>query len=134
MQFQEYRQERLLRLAVRDRSLVERAEWDAVLALSGPPVALVALDLGEVEFISSLFLESCIQLRRLLAERGQALVLVNLSPDHQQLLDAVGGPGRLPVARDEAELAVRLSSLTAPESPGERREGVTPAEKSALWG
>ena len=99
MQFQECRQARLLRLVVGDRSLVGRAEWDAVLARSGPPVALVALDLGGVEFISSLFLESCVELRRLLAERGQALVLVNLSPDHQRLLEALGGPGRLPVAR-----------------------------------
>ena len=134
MQFQERRQARMLQLAVEDRSLVGRIEWDAVLARSDPPVALVVLDLRRVEFISSLFLESCMKLRGLLLERGQELVLINLSTDHLRVLDVAGGAGRLPVARDEAELGARLSALTLAEQAGERPEGVSMAEKNALWG
>ena len=133
MRLHECRRARMLLLVVEDRSLVGRAEWADVLARSGPPVVLVVLDLAAVEFISSLFLESCMEFRGLLAERGQDMALMNLSSDHLHVLEVAGGSGRLPVIRNEAELDARLSALTAGE-PGAVREGVTAVEKNALWG
>jgi anti-anti-sigma regulatory factor len=122
----------MLQLTVEDRSLVGRADWADVLARSGPPLVLVALDLGAVDFISSLFLESCMEFRRLLAERGQDFVLMNLSPEHLRVLDAAGGAGRLPVLRSDAELDARLSAL-ATDEPHDGCDGVSAIEKNALW-
>ena len=133
MQLRESRRARILQLTVEDRSLVGRAEWGDVLARSCPPVVLVALDLGGVDFISSLFLESCMEFRRLLTERGQDVVLMDLSEDHLHVLEAAGGFGRLPVVRDEAELDARVLALTT-QGSAVQSEGVTAAEKNALWG
>ena len=133
MRFRAMRRARILQLAVEDTALVGGADWTEALERSAPPVVLVALDLSGVEFVSSLFVESCMEFRRLLTQRGQDLVLLNPSDDHLRVLEMVGGGGRLPVVRDEAELDAGVSALT---TQGEQTacNGVTAAEKMALWG
>ena len=60
----------LLRLEVTDRTLVEPPDWGGIRGLSRQDTLLVALDLRGVEFVSSLFLEGCVELGRTLAARG----------------------------------------------------------------
>ena len=134
MELREDRQGGVLRLTVCDRALVKRPQWDEVLAAAGSGTALVALDLGPVEFVSSLFVEGCVRLKRLLAERGQALVLMALSAEHLRLLELVGGSGGLPVVKDAAELRARGARLAARAESPAPRGGVTSEEKDALRG
>jgi hypothetical protein len=124
----------VLRVRVAERTLVKPLDSQAVLDLRRPDTVVIALDLKGADFISSLFLQGCIELARTLVGSGQQLVLLHLLPQQERLLEFLVGTPRLLVLNDEAQLDDRLKSLAAAASPDGPHEGVTRAEKFMLWG
>jgi hypothetical protein len=133
MHVEERHESGLLRIAPTDRALVAQPDWEPTLRLRRPDTALVALDLEQVDFISSLFLQGCVELGRKLAVHAQELVLLHLSPHQEQLLELVEGPIRLSVVHDEGELEGRLAEARA-RLAGAGGDGVSRNEKLMLWG
>ena len=133
MRVQEERQDNLLRLRVAEKALVSRPRWDDVPALGRGEPDLVALDLKDVDFVSSLFLQGCVDLSRELARRGGRLVLVNLSPHHSRMLGVIEGAEKLLVLEGEEQLSDRLSAGAGQRPTGAPDQGVTGAEKRVLW-
>lgn len=121
-------------LAVAERALVRRPCWEDVLKLRRADTRLVVLDLKGVEFVSSLFLEACVELSSALADQTQELALLHVSPHQQRLLEMVQGGARLPVLQREDEIAGRLGRPAPAAGPVAADEGVTPFEKRVLWG
>jgi anti-anti-sigma regulatory factor len=124
----------LLKVKVGEKALVRPPEWEEVLALRGPDTVLVVLDLREADFISSLFLQGCVDLSRVLADAGQQLALLHLSPYQERLLELVEGASRLLVLSGEEQVSEQLAALRVNAEPGGTDEGVTPPEKTMLWG
>ncbi len=124
----------LLTVTVLERALVGRPDWEGVLAARAPDTVLVVLDLSAVEFLSSLFLQGCMDLAAQLAREGQGLALLNVSAYQEQLLELVNGAARLPLLADEAAVQEHLHALGFHRPPGEGPSGVSRAEKFTLWG
>jgi anti-anti-sigma regulatory factor len=121
----------LLLLTIAERTLARAPAWDQTPALRHPEAQLVALDFADVEFVSSLFYQGCLELNSRLTERGQALALVHLSPQQRQVLELVEGSSRLTVVEEREELDDRLRLLQPREEP----DGAVSAwEKRKLWG
>ncbi len=120
----------LLTLTITERTLVGPPDWDRTPALGHPDAVMVALDFAQVEFVSSLFWQACVELSGRLSERGQSLVLLHLSAQQRQVFDLVDGSSRLAVVEDRQQLADRLRVL----QPREDGDGaVSGAEKRMLW-
>jgi hypothetical protein len=134
MQVQEPQTAGVLRLEIGERALVGPPESQEILRLRGPDTVLVALDLRGAEFISSLFLQGCIELARTLAASGQQLVLLHLTPQQERLLEFVEGSSRLTVLNDDTRMDDQLRSLSACVASGAPDDAVTRAEKLMLWG
>ena len=133
MRVQEHHRPGLLVLKVAEKTLVKHPQWDDVMASRRPDTVLVVLDLEEADFISSLFLQGCVELSRALAAAGQQLALLHLSAHQEGLLDLVEGASRLSVLKDEAQVNRRLESLLPRPGRQAPDEGVTRTEKSMLW-
>jgi anti-anti-sigma regulatory factor len=133
MQVHEHYQPGLLSLRVADKSLVRRPPWEEILAPRRPDTLLVVLDLQGVDFISSLFLQSCVELARTLVAGGQQLALANLSPHQERLLGVIEGSSVLSVLKGEDQLKGRLELLRTAAAQGCSEKGVTPVEKRMLW-
>ncbi len=121
----------VLLLRVDQKTLVKAPDWDGVTSAGSDEVAIVALDLQEVQFVSSLFWQACVELHRRLAAQGRELVLLNLDETQRQLLELIEGAARVPVLGSKEELDEHASSVLAP--PGSD-EGVSGREKKLLWG
>ncbi len=124
----------VLRLKVGDRALVRPLDWRSLLPQRRPDTVVVALDLEGAVFISSLFLQGCVELARELAASGQQLVLLHMQDQQERLLELIEGAPRLPVLNDDAQMESRLRFLAAQLDADGRDEGVTRAEKLALLG
>jgi len=123
----------MLTLKVGEKALVRLPDWDQIAGLRAGNASIVAIDLADVDFISSLFLQGCVELSRSLAARGAHVVLLHLSPSQRSLLQMVDGASGLVVADDEEQLKVALQSVTRASGSDPGTEGVTRAEKNALW-
>ena len=134
MRVEEHHEPGLLRLAATEKALVNRPDWAPVLSMRRADTLLVALDLEQADFISSLFLEACVELGRELAASGQELVLLHLSAHQEGLLELVEGPLRLSVLKDDDQLARRLAEITSRPGRQGQEEGVSRNEKLMLWG
>jgi len=100
----------------------------------GPPDApVVAIDFAGVDFVSSLFLQGCVELGRSLAQHGAHLLLLNLSASQRALLDLIEGASCLKVVDREAELAEVVASLAQESERAAQDEGVHRIEKRTLW-
>jgi len=119
-----------LLVRVCQRALVQSPDWESLESMFGDDVRLVALDLHEPKFVSSLFWEGCIELGRRLAQTGRQLVLVYLDDRQKRLLELVAGGARLPVLDSEEDLEERLRSASVDRPSA---EGVTTEEKNMLW-
>lgn len=115
-----------LLLRVTQRALVRAPDWRTVGVPCGDGSRLVALDLGSVDFVSSLFWQACVELSREMAARGGRLVLMNLDEQQKQLLHLVEGSEKLHVTDDEKHLPAKLNGQA-------KSEGVTGEEKQFLW-
>jgi len=122
--------DRLLTVRIAERTLVKPPDWDKVPALNNPDALLIALDFEQVEFVSSLFWQACIELSGRLAGRGQHLALLNLSPQQKQVFELVEGSSRLALVEDRQQLEDRLRMIRPAEDPD---GGVSRAEKNMLW-
>ena len=120
----------VLRVTPGDKALVKALDWTELLAQRRPDTLLVVLDLGGVEFVSSLFLQGCVELARELARSGQQVALLNMAPHQERLLEFLDGASRLARLRAEPDIGEHLRSLAGAGSPD---EGVTRAEKLMLW-
>ena len=127
-------------LQVADEALFMPPVWDEISALAGsgnvsgePPdgARLFVLDLEGVEFISGIFLESCVELAGTLAGRGHRLAVLGLGPALRDLLAAIEGGSRLTVLSSQTELRERAPFLI-PSSGGFHGQ-VRSAEKNVLW-
>lgn len=134
MRFKHERRPGLLTVTVLERALVARPDWEPVLAARGEDTVLVVLDLAGADFLSSLFLQGCVELAGKLARQAQGLALLHVSPYQDQLLELVEGAARLPVLKDEAAVQEHLAALGFRSPPGDGSTGVTRAEKFTLWG
>ena len=95
--------------------------------------SVVALDMQNAEFVSTVFLAGCVEVALGLSAAGQRFALFNVSAHQQHLLELVEGYEKLPVFRSTGELHNYVSShLKAPEHrlPD---EGLCQAEKALLW-
>lgn len=121
---------RVLLLKVAERAALVPPDWGKIQGLRRPDVPWVALDLAGVDFMSSLFVQGCVELAGTLARRGQELVLLGLSTEQKRVLELVPGASRLPRFDDVRQLneAIESAARGAPD------EGVTTLEKGVLWG
>jgi len=104
------------------------------MGVPGPSDArVVAVDLSGVDFVSSLFLQGCVELGRSLARSGALVVLLNLSTAQRALLDLIEGASCLKVVDREAELPGLVSSLAQESEAAPQDEGVQRIEKRTLW-
>ncbi|MHC4591938.1 MAG: hypothetical protein ACYS8L_04485, partial [Planctomycetota bacterium] len=60
--------------------------------------------------------------------------LLHLSPYQERLLELVEGASRLLVLSGEEQVSEQLAALRVNAEPGGTDEGVTPPEKTMLWG
>lgn len=123
----------VLRIRFAQKALLERPSWEEIPALEERGVALIALDLHEADFVSTQFLEGCLELARSLACHVRQVVLLNLSAHHSRVLALIDGGSSLPVLKDEQELARKAAALVAGSAEGQRAEGVSSVEKMILW-
>ncbi len=123
----------ILKLEAGARALIERPDWDQVPGLHESHAAVVAIDLRDVEFVSSVFLKSCVDLNRTLACDDRQLVLLNLPARHKRVLDMTEGAAELLVLDSEQRLHSLLPSLLAECGLEGVEQGVTDAEKCVLW-
>jgi len=130
MMMQESFDERVLLLKVAERAVLVPPDWGKIPGLRRLDMPWVALDLSQADFISSLFVQACVDLAGTLAQRGQELVLLHLSAEQKHVLELVPGASRLPLFDDVTQLneAIRSAAKGAPD------EGVTTLEKGILWG
>ena len=121
---------RVLLLKVAERALLVPPDWGKIPGLRRLDMPWVALDLSQVDFISSLFVQACVELAGTLAQRGQELVLLHLTGEQKRVLEFVPGASRLPLFDDVKQLneAIQSAAKGAPD------EGVTTLEKGILWG
>ncbi len=130
MQFRQLRRDGSVVVRVLQKALVRPLDWRALTARTGPDTANLVIDLEEVEFISSIFLQSCVEQSRKLAERDGRIVLLHLNGHQKYLLELIEGSNRLSVLDSTEELSEHLeNSVSSPASEA----GVTPAEKRFLW-
>ena len=120
----------LLTVRISERTLVKPPNWDELASLKRDGTLLVALDFGDVEFVSSLFWQACVELNRRLTEKGQSLALLHLTPHQKQVLELVDGSSRLALVEDVEQLEDRLRMLQPRSGPD---GGVSGAEKRMLW-
>jgi hypothetical protein len=120
----------LLTLRIAERTLVGPPDWDAMPALKRGDAVLVALDFGQVEFVSSLFWLACVELSRRLTDKGQSLALLHLTPQQKLVLELVDGSSRLALVEDREQLEDRLRML---QPRKEADGGVSGAEKRMIW-
>jgi hypothetical protein len=115
-------------LRVTDRALVKPPDW----AACGLPTdaGTVALDLGNVEFISSLFWQACVGLARELAGNGGRLLLLNVASQHAPVLALVEGSGALCIVDDEEQLPEWAKEDSA---RARSEDGVGRTERNVLW-
>ncbi|MGD2174160.1 MAG: hypothetical protein PVJ27_02065 [Candidatus Brocadiaceae bacterium] len=129
MPSEQLRRNGVLVLRIAQRALVRSPEWPVLNPDDGPGVAAVAFDLGQVDFVSSLFWQGCVEMSWRLGAEGRRLILLNLSDEQKRLLALIDGSNRLIVVDDEAE----LDGLGTPPRGRRAHDGVTGAEKSFLW-
>jgi hypothetical protein len=120
----------LLTVRIAERTLVGPPDWEKVPALNRPDAVLIALDFAQVDFVSSLFWQACVDLCGRLAGRGQHLALLSLSAQQKQVFELVDGSSRLSLVEDREQLEDRLHMLR-PEDDADG--GVSAAEKNMLW-
>ncbi len=130
MKFEKSLRGGLLLVRIAEKALVRSPDWDSLGALEQPDIALVALDLREAEFVSSLFWQGCVELSRRLAAAGKQLVLLHVSDYQERLLELCEDTVRLLVLASEEELDDFARSLTSSQAV---EEGVTGTEKNMLW-
>ena len=123
----------VLKLEVACKALIERPDWERLAGLNESAAPVVALDLKDAQFVSSAFLQGCVDLNRALACDGRQLVLLNLSAHHRRVLEITRGAAELLVLDCEERLHSLLPSLLATCALVEVEQGVTDAEKHALW-
>jgi len=123
----------VLTLRVAERALVHGADWSLVPAVARADVRVVVVDLASVDFVSSLFLQGCMDLCRALRARRAALALLHLSQHQRRLVEMVDADGTMAVLSDpsEAEALAAAGAGGADEASGTR--GVTRDEKRMLW-
>ncbi|MFO7958563.1 MAG: hypothetical protein R6X33_15850 [Candidatus Brocadiia bacterium] len=131
MQFERSCRNGVLLLRVAQRALVRAPDWDGVAGDDGEEARIVALDLQEAEFVSSLFWQACVELHGRLAAQSRELVLLNLDESQRRLLELIEGATRMPVLGSKAELD-RHAARGLPRARSD--EGVTGREKRMLWG
>ncbi len=119
----------VLKLKLCDRALVEVPDWQSIGGLTGARVSEVVLDLGGAEFISSLFLQACVELDRRLTASGSRLLLLHFEESQRLLLELVDGAAGLIVLEDEEELEQHRRD----RSEQDDRPGVNRSEKLTLW-
>ncbi len=120
----------VLVLKIQEPTLVRPPDWRALLAEGRVQPAHVALDLENVEFVSSLFWQSCVALARDLAARGGHLMLLNVSDQQRQVLSLVDGASALTFLQEGQSIGEEVVALRQESS---RREGVNRSEKRMLW-
>lgn len=120
----------LLTLTITERTLVRPPDWEKTPALGHPDAVMVALDFAQVDFVSSLFWQACVELSGRLSDRAQSLVLLHLSAQQKQVFELVDGSSRLAVVEDRQQLEDRLRMLQPREDDG---GAVSGAEKRMLW-
>lgn len=130
MRARDRRSDGLFLLQVTERTLVKPPDWDDFPGMQRQNVRLVALDLAEAQFVSSLFWEGCVSLKRKLAADGRELALLNLSDQQKQVLEMVEGATQLSVLDSERQLESKLEQLCGGGGPD---RGVTGTEKRMLW-
>lgn len=124
------RHDRLLTLRIAERTLVKPPDWDELPGLKGTDALLVALDFGQVEFVSSLFWLACLELSTRLTDKGQSLALLHVTPQQKLVLELVDGSSRLALVEDVEQLEDRLRML---QPRTDLDGGVSGAEKRMLW-
>ena len=127
------RQGPILKVRFDGPCLLEAAPWDEIHALRRRGAALIVLDLQDAQFVSTVFLESCVELARCAAECGRAVAVLNASPHHRRVLELVQGRAALAVLQDEEELQRRAAELLVAPAEGRAEKGVSSAEKMLLW-
>ena len=95
MRVREQFRDGMLMLSVAERALVRRPDWEQIAGLERADATVVTLNLADVDFVSSLFLQGCAELSGRLAERGSRLALLHLSPSQKALLDLIDGASDL---------------------------------------
>ena len=133
MRVREQFRDGMLTLAIDERALVKRPDWEQIAGLKRADTVVVAVNLAQVDFVSSLFLQGCAELSRALVERGGRVALLHLSPAQKVLLDMVDGASGLLTAEDEEQLRAVLGSRV-PAAAARQDEGVTEMERNSLWG
>jgi hypothetical protein len=132
MQVYESAPDGVLWLKAGEKALVKRPDAASILGLLRPDTALVVVDMEGVEFVSSLFLEGCVNLAGALAAQGRELVMLHMAQSQSRLLEMVDGGARIPVLDGAGQLIGRPEA--ARTRPPGADQGVTRAEKSVLWG
>jgi hypothetical protein len=122
-----------LRLRFGDAVLMARPPWEGVPELERRSVTLVVLDVSAAEFVSTVFLEGCVELARSAASHRQKVVLLGLSKHHRRVLSLLGEASRMTVLDGEQDLADRAAALVADCAAGGDTKGVSGAEKMVLW-
>ena len=119
-----------VRLEVKEKALLDAPRWSDILPDDDLP-PLVVLDLTAVEFISAVFLESCVALDRRLAGQGRRLALLGTDEVHRVLLAQTDGGARLATFDDAQAVAAWARDLAPGTAPG--RPGLQSAERGVLW-
>jgi len=132
MRIQGERRPGVLMVSFGEKALVRAPDWSELLAQRRMGTLLVVLDLSGAEFISSLFLQGCVELARVLGRSGQQLALLNLASHQERLFEFVEGASRLALLHGEADVDRHLEALAA-IGQAKQDEGVTGTEKLMLW-
>ena len=118
---------------VRERACLRRPEWSKLPEMDREGVALIVLDLDEVEFVSSRFLQGCVELADEVRGSGRGLVLANLPAAPRRLLSLIDGGERLVVVNGEAEVEAHLLEVLESRRSDSDGTEVGPTEKRMLW-
>jgi anti-anti-sigma factor len=101
-----------------DFDLVEELRQELFAALAAAPTCKVALDLSQVEYFGTGGFRPLLSLRRQLHEQGGALILCNLNPDVEEVLQItrlISPGGLLPATFDVApDVAAAIARLNRP--------------------
>jgi hypothetical protein len=123
----------LLVLRTEQKALLRPPDWEERKELQNRKLALVAVDLGRSDFVSTLFLQGCVELARRLASRTCQLALCNVSDHQRKVLGLVDGTELVAVLESKIDKLQEVAARLRSEQEPDEDDGVSRAEKAVLW-
>ena len=133
MQLSETRLGTMVKLEPHGKALIKPLALLEERFLKWRGASVVALDMQNAEFVSTVFLAGCVELALGLSVAGQRLVLFNVAAHQQRLLELVEGYEKLLGFRSEEEMRSYVSSHLKEPERRLAEDGLCHAEKAFLW-